>query len=118
MTLHPPPNFRPAIVKYTNGILLTGGSGTMRITIEPTCELHNAAINDTVVPVRTWRGRTSGGIEIEAYLLAIAPVSEADGPQLQDEFPPLLLPALALKTIDKWPKRSRRRQRNLTSVAS
>ena len=111
------PNFRPAIVKYVNGILLTGGSGAMRITIEPTCELHNAAINDTIIPVRTWRGWTSGGIEIEAYLLAIAPVSEADGPQLQDEFPPFLLPALTLKTIDKWPKRSRRRQRISASSA-
>jgi hypothetical protein len=89
----------------------------MRITIEPTCELHNAAINDTIIPVRTWRGWTSGGIEIEAYLLAIAPVSEADAPQLQDEFPPFLLPALTLKTIDKWPKRSRRRQRISASSA-
>ena len=83
----------------------------MKITIEPTCELHNAAINDTIIPTRTWRGTTSGGVEIEAYVLAIAPVSQAGAAQLQEEFPPFLLHSLVLKRIRDWPKRSRRRQR-------
>ena len=59
----------------------------MNITIEPTRELYNARINDTVVPVRMWRGRTNDGIEIEAYLLAIAPVSAANGERLRTKFP-------------------------------
>jgi hypothetical protein len=80
----------------------------MKITIEPTCELHNAAINDTVIPARTWRGTTSSGVEVEAYVLAIAPVSEADAAQLQEEFPPFLLHSLVLKKIREWPKRPRR----------
>jgi hypothetical protein len=82
----------------------------MKIAIEPTCELHNAAINDTVIPARTWRGTTSGGVEIEVYVLAIAPVSEADTAQLQEEFPPFLLHSLVLKRIRDWPKKPRRRQ--------
>jgi hypothetical protein len=41
-----------------------GGLPKMKITI-PTRELYNARINDTVVPVRMWRGRTEDGIEIE-----------------------------------------------------
>jgi hypothetical protein len=59
----------------------------MKITIEPTRELYNARINDTVVPVRMWRGRTDDGIEIEAYLLAIAPVNAANGERLRTKFP-------------------------------
>jgi hypothetical protein len=59
----------------------------MKITIEPTRELYNARINDTVVPVRMWRGQTNDGIEIEAYLLAIAPVSAANGERLRKKFP-------------------------------
>jgi hypothetical protein len=82
----------------------------MKIIIQPTCELHNAAINDTVIPVRTWRGTTSGGVEIEAYLLAVAPVSQADTSMLKKEFPPYLLQSLAVKRIDEWPKRPRRRR--------
>ena len=69
---------------------------------------HNAVINDAVVPVRTWRGRTDGGVEIEAYLLAVAPVAEADTAQLREEFPPFLLQSLAIKKIGEWPKRYRR----------
>ena len=59
----------------------------MKITIEPTRELYNARINDTVVPVRMWRGQTNDGIEIEAYLLAIAPVNAANGERLRTKFP-------------------------------
>ena len=80
----------------------------MKIVIEPTCELHNALINDAIVPVRTWRGRTASGVEIEAYLLAVAPVAEADTAQLREEFPPFLLQSLAIKKIGEWPKRYRR----------
>ena len=76
--------------------------------IEPTCELHNALINDAVVPVRTWRGRTASGVEIEAYLLAVAPVAEADTAQLREEFPHFLLQSLAIKKIGEWPKKYRR----------
>ena len=80
----------------------------MKIVIEPTSELHNAVINDAIVPVRTWRGRTASGVEIEAYLLAVAPVAEADTAQLREEFPPFLLQSLAIKKIGEWPKKYRR----------
>jgi hypothetical protein len=59
----------------------------MKITIEPTRELYNARINDATVPVRMWRGRTEDGIEIEAYLLAIAPAVDADAERLQQQYP-------------------------------
>ena len=59
----------------------------MKITIEPTREVYNVRINDTTVPVRMWRGRTDDGIEIEAYLLAIAPASEGDLEALRKQFP-------------------------------
>jgi hypothetical protein len=59
----------------------------MKITIEPTRETYNAQINDTTVPVRMWRGRTDDGIEIEAYILAIAPVSRIEAELLSKQFP-------------------------------
>ena len=52
------------------GIMPARQTPHMKIVIEPTYELHNALINDAIVPVHTWRGRTAGGVEIEAYLLA------------------------------------------------
>jgi hypothetical protein len=59
----------------------------MKITIEPTREIYNAPINDTIVPVRMWRGRTEDGIEIEVYILAIAPAQDADVEQIRRQFP-------------------------------
>ena len=74
----------------------------MKITVEPTREVVNAEINDTIVPVRIWRGTTMEGIRIEAYLLAVAPESKADLARLQNEFPRFFVSAQEIRKIEDW----------------
>jgi hypothetical protein len=62
----------------------------MKIEIEPTPELYEAPINDVLVPVRIWRGRTSGGVAIEAYILSVTPNDPADSDRLRSELPPFM----------------------------
>lgn len=72
----------------------------MNITIEPTPEKYDAPINGVMVPVRIWKGRTEGGVEIEAYVLSITPNTPHDVARLKDELPPFMKPSRDTYTID------------------
>jgi hypothetical protein len=62
----------------------------MKIEIEPTPEVYKANINGQEIPLRVWKGRTSGGIEIEAYVLSIVPEHDTDHERMKAEMPPFM----------------------------
>jgi hypothetical protein len=65
----------------------------MHIKIEPTPELYNGPINGVEIPLRIWKGRTEGGVEIEAYVLAITPNNAQDWERLRVELPEFMVRA-------------------------
>jgi len=74
----------------------------MTVTLEPTPEMWLAPINGTRVPLRVWRGTTSGGLAIEAHVLAITPANkDASATEaLRAELPPFMVRARDLYAID------------------
>lgn len=68
---------------------------TFSITVEPTPELWPGQINGChpPIPFRVWRGFTNDGIQIEAYVLAIVPVNDADAERLKQARPAFMTPA-------------------------
>lgn len=65
----------------------------MKATLSPTSELFLACINGVNVPTRIWRGTTEGGIQIEAYILSVTPVSKQDHGMLKSELPDFMKPS-------------------------
>jgi len=59
----------------------------MNITVEPTPEVFHAVINGVEIPLRIWKGKTDGGIAIEAYVLSITPNNSADHEALGEALP-------------------------------
>jgi len=57
----------------------------MKIIVEPTEEKFDAPINGVTVPTRIWHGVTDKGTEVEAYILSIVPVHDADCDKLFEE---------------------------------
>lgn len=76
----------------------------MNVTIEPTAEIDTLTINGQPIPVRIWKGKTSGGVEIEALVLSIIPEDKADSERMQAELPPsaaiYTAPAVAMWRTD------------------
>lgn len=80
----------------------------MKATVEPTPDLYDAPINGVMVPVRIWRGRTEGGVPIEAYVLTITPEHAADAATLQAELPGYMRPTREMYRIDTRSEAARR----------
>ena len=55
------------------------------MTIEPTDERYEAPIDGKLIPVRIWRGKTEGGIPLEAYVLSVTPQFDEDAERLGTE---------------------------------
>jgi len=90
--------------------LLRTSGHLMKATIEPTPELYDAPINGVKVPVRIWKGTTTGGVPIEAYVLSITPDHEHDIAAFKAELPPFMQPSRETYTIDTRSEAERRAQ--------
>lgn len=78
----------------------------MKITIEPTEDMESTPFNGVEVPLRIWKGKTAGGVQIEALVLGIMPLTKAPDQKrkLEAELPAFMKPTRKLMAIGPFPK--------------
>lgn len=66
----------------------------MRITLETSDDMVELEYEGARVPARVWKGTTEGGVELHAFVLALAVDNAADASEFERELIAIPLPTV------------------------